>query len=226
MRFETKYTQKETMACQEMETRLEEEEPTSVDTKPKVAQEEEDPKEDAKVMPVGEPKKKRRKERKMAAERQCQRKERAQNQVEYWKLLAVACRGTSQRVKEAWQTMETVRKMPSCPRIAWCKRSVGRRNHTRAMIEPATQRVGPLKDLWMHHRGTKERHGKQLLHGRKKGTTMDGIHKWSLREQTLLGSRGTLRKIVYETYGLKNTKQMPKVSSRMQRIMDWTLWRG
>jgi hypothetical protein len=35
---ETSNTRKETMACQEMEERLEEEEPTSVDRKPEVAQ--------------------------------------------------------------------------------------------------------------------------------------------------------------------------------------------
>jgi hypothetical protein len=38
--------------------------------------------------------------------------------------------------------------------------NVVERNRTRAMIEQATQRVGPL-------------------HGRKKRTTTDGIQKWS-----------------------------------------------
>jgi hypothetical protein len=56
---------KETMACQEMEAHLEEE-PTSVDMKPEVAQEEEVPTEDATVMPVREPKKKRHKDQKLA----------------------------------------------------------------------------------------------------------------------------------------------------------------
>jgi hypothetical protein len=46
-----------TMACQEtMEARLEQEKPTSVDTKPEVAQQCEVPKEDAKMMLVGGPK--------------------------------------------------------------------------------------------------------------------------------------------------------------------------
>jgi hypothetical protein len=51
----------ETVACQEKtEVRLEEEEPTSVDRTPEVAQEREVPREDAVEMPVGEPRKRRR----------------------------------------------------------------------------------------------------------------------------------------------------------------------
>jgi hypothetical protein len=49
----TSITQKETMACQEMEERLEEE-PTSVDRKPEVAQQREVPNEDAVVKAVKE----------------------------------------------------------------------------------------------------------------------------------------------------------------------------
>jgi hypothetical protein len=48
-------------------------------------------------------------------------------------------------MKVARQTKETGRKIPGRPRIAWRKKSVGRRNRIAAMIERATQRVGPLK---------------------------------------------------------------------------------
>jgi hypothetical protein len=83
----------------------------------------------------------------------------------------------------ARQTKETGRKMSGHPRIAWDKRSIGRRNLTRAMIERATQRVGPLKkNLRMHHIGTKDQRGKQPLHWRKKITT-DCIRKWSPRDK-------------------------------------------
>jgi hypothetical protein len=50
-------TKVNTMACQEMEARPEEEKPAPVDTKPEAAQQEEVPVEDAEVIPVGEPKK-------------------------------------------------------------------------------------------------------------------------------------------------------------------------
>jgi hypothetical protein len=48
----TSITRKETMACQEMEARMEEKEPTSVDRKPEVAQQREVPNEDAVMKPV------------------------------------------------------------------------------------------------------------------------------------------------------------------------------
>jgi hypothetical protein len=151
------------MACQEMEARLEEEEPTSVDMKPKAAQEKEVPVEDATVMLVGEPKKKRSKDQKMAVEHRRQRKKRAQNQIGYQKLLAVVHSRTSHRANVARQ-----------------KETVVGRNCTMAVIERATQRVGLLKkNLQMHHKGTKDRRGKRPLHGRKKRTTTDGIQKWS-----------------------------------------------
>jgi hypothetical protein len=53
-------TEIKTMACQEMEARQEEKKPTSPDRKPKAAQKEEVPAKNAEVIPVGEPRKKRR----------------------------------------------------------------------------------------------------------------------------------------------------------------------
>jgi hypothetical protein len=63
----------ETMACQEIEARQEEKKPTSSDRKPEAAEQREVPAEDAKVMPIGEPKKKRRRDRKLATERRRQK---------------------------------------------------------------------------------------------------------------------------------------------------------
>jgi hypothetical protein len=63
-----KITQEETMACQEtMEPCLGKEESTSEDMTPEVAHEQEVPREDAVVMPVGEPRKRRRDQRHLAA---------------------------------------------------------------------------------------------------------------------------------------------------------------
>jgi hypothetical protein len=132
----------------------------------------------------------------------------------------------TRRVKAARQIRENNKKVPGHPRIAWRKRSVVRRNCTRAMIEQATQKIGPLKkNLQTHQKGTKGQRCKRALHGRKR-TTTDGIQKWSTGERALLGSEGTLRKILYEIYSPKNTKQIPKAPGRTPRIMEWTLWRG
>jgi hypothetical protein len=54
-------TEVKTMACQEMEAH-QEEEPISADKKPKAAEQREVPVDDAEVMPVGEPKKKGRRD--------------------------------------------------------------------------------------------------------------------------------------------------------------------
>jgi hypothetical protein len=59
--------QDETLACQEMEARPEEK-LTSVDRKPETAEERQVPEENAEVIPVGEPRNKRRKDRKLAAD--------------------------------------------------------------------------------------------------------------------------------------------------------------
>jgi hypothetical protein len=65
-------TEIKTMACQEMEARLEEKKLTSPDRKPEAAQKEEVPAENAEVIPVGEPRKKRHKDRNLAAQRRHQ----------------------------------------------------------------------------------------------------------------------------------------------------------
>jgi hypothetical protein len=81
--------EEEAMACEEKtEVRLEEEEePTSVEMKPEVAHEQEVPVQDAEVVPVGEPAKKRRDRRRLAAVRRQKEKDRS---------LDVRCRGKEQ----------------------------------------------------------------------------------------------------------------------------------
>jgi hypothetical protein len=69
-----------TMACQEIEARPEEEQPTSLDRKPKAAEKQEVPVKDAEVIPVGELKKKRRRDQKLAVERRRQMNEQTQCQ--------------------------------------------------------------------------------------------------------------------------------------------------
>jgi hypothetical protein len=74
MGFETTNTGKETMACQERQARLEEEEQTSAETKPEVAQQREVPVEDA-VLKLVKGRKKRYRGKKQAAWRREEPKE-------------------------------------------------------------------------------------------------------------------------------------------------------
>jgi hypothetical protein len=104
--------EKVTMACREMEACQEEEKPASADRKPEAAQQEEVPLEDAEVMSVGEPKKKRRRDRKLAAQHHRQKPETSiRENCGPHKRLAVARTGTSRRVEVARQK-KTSRNMP------------------------------------------------------------------------------------------------------------------
>jgi hypothetical protein len=115
----TSITRKETMACQAMEAHLEEKGPTSVDRKPEVAQKEEVPFDDAEVMPVGEPRKKRRRDRKLEAQHPRQKpKEFTRENCGPQNRLAVARSGSSHRGNVTWQTKEMDRKIPRRPTVA------------------------------------------------------------------------------------------------------------
>jgi hypothetical protein len=99
-----KFNREEMMACQEpMEARLEEDKPASEERTPEVAQEQEVTKEDAIEMPVGEPRKRRRDQRHLVAQRRQKEEERdldARRRVKQWNLVA-ARRGTTRRAKVA-----------------------------------------------------------------------------------------------------------------------------
>jgi hypothetical protein len=109
----------ETMACQGMEARPEEEKPASADRKPEAAQEEEVPLQDAEVMPVGEPKKKRRRDRKLAAQHRRQKTETSirENCGPHIRLV-VARSGSSRRGRVTRHTKETDRRMPRRATVA------------------------------------------------------------------------------------------------------------
>ncbi|PNF24447.1 hypothetical protein B7P43_G09688 [Cryptotermes secundus] len=94
----------ETMACQVMEARRDEE-PSSVDRKPEVAQKVEFPVVDAEVMPVREPKRKRRRDRHLAEERRRQKTKDSRREIrEPQKKLTVAHRRTTRRLEVAQKT--------------------------------------------------------------------------------------------------------------------------
>jgi hypothetical protein len=99
--------------------------------KPEVAQDEKVPVEVAAVMPVGESKKKRRRDRKLAAERRRQKpKNLTQENYETQKKLAVARRGTTHHAEVA-RKMQADKKMPRRATVARRMRDIFRPNTTR-----------------------------------------------------------------------------------------------
>jgi hypothetical protein len=84
----------------------------------------------------------------------------------------------------------TCRKVTCCAGVVWLKRSVIRKDRTRATDERATQRVGLLmKNLPTYHevrRGTKDLGGKRHLYVRKMRATAIGIKGWTSKQLSLL----------------------------------------
>jgi hypothetical protein len=112
------------MACQEMEAR-QEEKATSLDRKLEAAEEREVPVEDAEVMPVGEPRKKRRRDR-----NQRNKKKRTQGNDGCQRRLATARRRTSHRAEVA-RKIKADKKMPRRATVARRMRDIFRPNTTR-----------------------------------------------------------------------------------------------
>jgi hypothetical protein len=122
-------TEVRTMACQEMEAH-QEEEPTSADRTPEAAKQREVSVDDAELMPVGEPKKKRRRDRKLAAEHRRQKpKTSTRENCGPQKRLVVARRGMSRRAKVARKTPIDW-KMSRRAIVARRKRDIVRKNLT------------------------------------------------------------------------------------------------
>ena len=137
-------SREKTLACQEMEAR-QEEEPTSVATKPEVAQIV--PAEDAEVIPVGEPKEKRPRERKLAAERRRQEPKNLSRAILGPQTKStVVRRGTNHRANVARKT-QTDGKRSRHTTVARLKRNIFRESWTpgdcvsRMKLAPACRKV-------------------------------------------------------------------------------------
>jgi hypothetical protein len=139
-------TEVKTMACQEMEARQEEEERTSPDRKPEGAQKAEVPAQKATVMPVGEPKKKRRRDRKLAAEHRRQKPKASKlENCGPQKRLDFTYRGRTCRAKMARKTQ--------------IDRKMSRRSTVARHIETSSGRTRPAMQKWHCEKESPERTG-------------------------------------------------------------------
>jgi hypothetical protein len=188
----------ETLACQEMEARQEEEGPTSADRKPEVAQDEKVPAEDAKVIPVGEPKKKRCRDQKLAVERRRQEPRRdivksyitqeSVTHAENWSLLELG--------RHTVQEWHDSRKMPSGKLVPWT--------------------------MWYEEPGKDGRAESDNM--RKEGT--DLTRNQDFEERLQLGSEMTTNRSYRKAIGLEIMKRAARTSTGLPKMKNWTLWRG
>jgi hypothetical protein len=204
-------TKVKTMACQEMEAHQEEEEPTSADRKPEAADQREAPVDDAEVMPVGEPKKKRRRDRKLAAENRRQKpKTLTRENCGPQKRLAVAHRGTTCRAKVAQKT-PIHWKMSRRATVAWRKRNIFRQNMTRraTLARRKENSVG------------RDRSRDKMMLGTSKG--------WALGRDNRCNhnvTRGTRIEAYKKMTGQETAKRIIEPHVPSQNFENWTPWRG
>jgi hypothetical protein len=200
-----------------MEAHQVEKKPTSPDRKPDAVQKSEVPAENAIVMPVGEPKKKRRRDRKLASERRRQKpKISTRENCGPQKRLAVARRGTSRREKVTQNTKETG-KMSRRATVARRKRDIVKKNLTQGAGEFPRKRLVAVNKKMTRCANVTQRKRPKLQ--RDKVDPLTSPHKDVLdRAKQDLGSRKAIR--------LETAKRILRISSRLRKIRKLNLWRG
>ncbi|PNF32272.1 hypothetical protein B7P43_G17489 [Cryptotermes secundus] len=204
-----------------MEAHLVEEEPASVDRKPEAAELREVPVQDAEVMPVGEPKRKRRRDQNKGRNMKNSTRENCGPQ----KKLAVARRGTSCPLKVARQK-ENSRKMSQCASVvAWRRRNIFNKSWTRGNYESRMKLAATCRKI--SHRATVARcwrndFKKEALQGtfgcRRKDLALRSCSSKRLEDQEDLQSQQvqTMNQVL-----LRRHKEL-----LMEDInKDWTLWK-
>jgi hypothetical protein len=207
----------ETMACQGMEARQIEEKPTSPDRKPEAAKQRKVPAEYATEIPVGEPKKKRRKDRKLTAQHRRQKtKTSTRENCGSQTRLAVTRRGTTRRAKVA-RKAPIDRKMSRRATPARRMRDIVKRNRTQGTGGFPRKRL-VMADKKITRCVNMAEHKRLRLQG-DQSDPRTSLHKDVLEKaRQELGSRKAIR--------LETTKRTLGTSSRLQEKMNWTLWRG
>jgi hypothetical protein len=221
-----------------MEARLEEEKPASMEMKHEVAHEEV-PVENAARMPVGEPRKRCRDRRHLAAQRrQKKEEERTQSKNGCRNNLVASRRGTTCRATVAWRNRNILRK-------SWMQGSCGLRKEVTAAGVRITRcaghgHKGQNKEIVIgrihirrrepeneRSKGTRSRHVAELLHLRKKRKSTNSIGGWNRRLQPRLE---TMRNSSNDVFRKNNRPGFGKRAARspvaLRKIEKWTLWRG
>jgi hypothetical protein len=189
--------------------------------------------------------KKRRKGRKLIAERRGEPKKLNRGHCGSRKKLAAACRKMSRHAAVVWHKRNLIRRSETrgycgsrkgvtvadrrtCPHatVAWKKRKLTRNIQLRENHESSKDvAVNGMRKGPGYKHGTRRRDVKKLPN-LKKGRTMNGFKGWSTGQRSYMGKGRTLRMNLYETFGGQIAKQVVGTSCRLRRMRIWTLWRG
>jgi hypothetical protein len=218
-------TNHETIATTDLKGNLEGmecEKPASEDTTPEVANDQEIPLKDAEVVPVGEPGKKRRDRRHLAAERR-QRKEQKRTQSKHGrrKGLVATRRGTTCRAVVARRrvlfTKTTRSRLIVATREVPRRATVARRRRDATKKERDDMRGAPRER-------TPGKRRRAYLQGNTATKASDSRRRLRLRDAETAGG------LRWENHGNvivpKIAKRTTRPSARMRTTKDWTLWRG
>jgi hypothetical protein len=159
------------------------------------------PKGEAAVMPVGEPRKRRR-VRNLAAVRRQKQKERIRTSCESKRRSTVACRKVSRRAKVAWRKRNLFRTVQTQRNCGLRKRFVvtGKRTTPKGWTFGKTRRVDP------------------------EGSTVVKVS--NTRQLRRLKNEKTAGRIFEKTFRLQIAKREDGSSVGSLKIRNWTLWRG
>jgi hypothetical protein len=217
----------ETMACQGREARPEEEKPTSADRKPEAAEEYEVPAENATVMPVEIPKKKQRRDRKLAAEHRRQKSNTStRDNCGTQKRLDVARTGSSRRGRVTRHAKETDRKMSRRATVARRRRDIVRKNlahgtggFPRKGLVMADKKITRCASMAEHNRVRPQGDHLESRTSPHKDVSKRTREKRELRE--------TIRKLrkQFETYANAQAGVLRGIATN-KNVKNWTLWRG
>jgi hypothetical protein len=166
-----------------------------------VTEHEEIPEEDATVMPVGEPRKRRR-VCNLAAERSQKMKERTRGKSRFKRKLAAACRKVSRLAKVAWRERNPFRNVQTQRNCGLRKRLTvtGIRTTQKGWTFGKRRRVYP------------------------EGST--GVKVPNTRRHRRLKNEKTAGRIFEKTFRLQIAKREDGSSVGSLKIRNWTLWRG
>jgi hypothetical protein len=208
----------------EMEARLDEEKPTSVDREPEAAAEEEVPEENATVMPVGEPKKRRRDRRLAAERRRHKQKNSTRKNGAPQNELAVACRKMLRRATVA-------RRMRDIFRHNTTHRATVARLRKDTLAPNMTRRakVARHKENTVKRNGIRNNVARKTLKGRRLQVEPEGsigVNDEETRRRLHPGNERTASRTLGKTLELDIRQRAVEIPSGLENIKNWTLWRG
>jgi hypothetical protein len=194
------------------------------------------PKRDTAGMPVGGPRKRRR-VRNLVEECRQKMRERTQGNYGSRRNSAVACRKVFRRAKVAWRKRNLIRKIRILGKCGRLKEFAAAGIRTVLCSKVARRKGRNYKGRSVEQGRRKNKTRKKITRGTRKGRMLrrrqlmgqegtNGTRNRDVKEELRLGDERTTRGIYRKCTGLEIAKRIFRCTVGLQRMKDWTLWRG